>query len=58
MISISQDNPIYDKTLTAIVLLDLSSFITCVHLCSYVYHALNAPERREDDESLLYHKLV
>ena len=30
----------------------------CVHLCSHVYHDINASERREDDESLLYHKLV
>ena len=56
MICIRQDKTLCDKTL----LLDYSlGYIKRVDLCSHASHAINnAPERREDDESLLCHKLV
>ena len=52
MIPICHDNTHYDKTL--IVALLYISVILCVDHCLRVSLAINAPERREGDETLLY----
>ena len=52
MIPICHDNTHYDKTL--IVALLYISVILCVDHCLRVSLAINAHERREGDETLLY----
>ena len=52
MIPICHDNTHYNET--SIVALLLICVILCVDHCLHVSLANNAPERREDDETLLY----